>query len=115
LAEVYIGLDDTANALKAYLKSISIDYNQADTLMAIANIYLENAKFNLAIQYYTDAKALDETLEYIDLFIGVAHFKNDHILEAIPFLKNAVQDNEQAAELFLELCPEAIKSLFLKP
>jgi len=113
LAEALIGLDDTDNALLAYLKSISLDYNQADTLMAIANIYLEKGEYNTALRYYLDAQEQDDTLEYIDLFIGVAHFKNDNIIESIPYLQKAVRENEQAAELFLELCPEAIDTLLL--
>jgi len=114
LAETLIGLDDTENALLAYLKSISLDYNQADTLMAIANIYLEKGEYNTALRFYLDAQQQDETLEYIDLFIGVAHFKNDNIIESIPYLQKAVRENEQAAELFLELCPEAIDTLLLE-
>lgn len=113
LAEAMIGLDDTDNALLAYLKSISLDYNQADTLMAIANIYLEKGEYKTALHYYLDAQQQDESLEYIDLFIGVAHFKNDNIIESIPYLQKAVRENEQAAELFLELCPEAIDTLLL--
>lgn len=113
LAEAYIGLDDTENALVAYLKSINIDYNQADTLMAIANIYLEKGEYNLALKFYRDAQIQDKDLEYINLFIGVAYFKNGNILDAIPYLQTAVRENEQAAELFLELCPEAIDTLLL--
>ena len=114
LAEAYIGLDDTDNALICYLKSVCIEYEQPDTLMAIANIYLEDGEFNIALHYYFDAQSFDDSLEFIDLFIGVAYFKNDNILEAIPYLHKAVRENELAAEFFLELCPEAIDTLFLK-
>ena len=113
LAEAYIGLDDTDKALLAYLKSVCIDYYQADTLMAIANIYLEKGIYDLALEYYLGAQIQDENLEFINLFIGVALFKQDKILDAIPYLQNAVKENDQAAELFLELCPEAIDSLLL--
>lgn len=114
LAEAHIGLDETDLALEAYLKSIAIDYNQPDTLMAIANIYLESAEYDLAIQFYTEAKLMDETLEYVDLFIGVAYFKKDEVLKSIPHLQKALKESENAAELFLELCPEAVDSLFLQ-
>ncbi len=114
LAEVFIGLEETENALEAYLKSVSIEYAQPDTLMAIANIYLEDGVYNSALRYYLEAQSLDNTLEHIDLFIGVAHFKNENILDAIPYLHKAVIENEHAAEMFLELCPEAIETLFVK-
>jgi len=113
LAEACVGLDDTDNALLAYLKSVSLDYNQADTLMAIANIYLEKGEYELALQYYIDAQQLDDKLEYVNLFIGVAYFKSDKVLEAIPYLQKAVKENDDAADLFLELCPEAIDTLLL--
>jgi len=106
-------LDETEHALESYLKSVALDIDQPDTLMAIANIYLEKYDYESALRYYIDAQALDSTLEYINLFIGVVYFKMDKVMEAIPYLKKAVDENDQSADLFLELCPEAIDKLLL--
>lgn len=113
LAEAYIGLDETDKALVAYLKSISFEPEQPDTLMAVANIQLEREEYDTAIKYYLAAQQLDEALEYIDLFIAVSHFKKGNITDAIPHLQKAVLENENAASLFLELCPDAVDTLLL--
>jgi tetratricopeptide (TPR) repeat protein len=113
LAESYVGLDDFDNAMLAYIKAISIDPDQPDTLMAIANICLEKAEYELALKYYLAAEQLDNSLEFVNLFIAVAYFKNGNQLEAIPYLRLAVIENETAAALFLELCPESIDSNLL--
>jgi len=108
LAEGYVGLDDIDNALKAYIKAIAIDPDQPDTLMAIANICLEKTEYDLAIKYYIAAEALDENLEFIKLFIAVAYYKNEEPDKAVVYLRKAIDENETASALFLELCPEAI-------
>jgi tetratricopeptide (TPR) repeat protein len=113
LAEANVGIDDVENALLAYLKSITIDANQPDTLMAIANIYLEKTEFQLAIKFYLAAKGMDETLEFINLFIAVCYYKMGDIEKVIQFLRIAILENETAAALFLELCPEATDSSLL--
>ena len=114
MAEANIGVDDIENGLMAYLKSISIEPDQPDTLMAIANIYLEKTKFELALKFYLAAKGMDSTLELIDLFIAVCYFKTGDIDKAIEFLRIAILENETAAPLFLELCPEAVDSKLLE-
>jgi len=113
MAEANIGIDEVDFGLIAYLKSISIDADQPDTLMAIANIYLEKTEFELALKYYLAAKELDKTLEFIDLFIAVSFFKVGDIEKSITYLRLAIADNETAASLFLELCPEANDYNFL--
>jgi Tetratricopeptide repeat. len=113
LAEANVGIDDVENALLAYLKSITIDANQPDTLMAIANIYLEKTEFELAIKFYLAAKGMDENLEFINLFIAVCYYKMGDIEKVIQFLRIAILENETAAALFLELCPEAANSSLL--
>ena len=113
LAEAFIGLDETEKALDAYQRSISFDFEQPDTLMAIANIYLEKGEYDDALFHYIQAITMDETLEYINMFIAVTYFKIGNVMDAIPYLKIALQESDQAASLFLELCPEAVETLFL--
>ena len=108
LAEAYVGLEDIDNALIAYIKAISLDPDQPDTLMAIANICLERLEYDLASKYYLAAEELDSTLEFVDLFLAVSYFKNGEVAKATLYLRKAVGENETAAALFLELCPEAM-------
>ena len=63
------------NALNAYLKSISLEPDQPDTLMAIANIYMDRNEHKTALEYYSSAYSLDNTLEYIDFLMAVAFYK----------------------------------------
>ena len=113
LAEANIGIDDVDNGLLAYLKSIAIDTDQPDTLMAIANIYLEKTEFELAIKFYLAAKGLDDNMEFINLFIAVSYYKVGNMPKAIAYLRVAILENETAAALFLELCPEATNANLL--
>ncbi len=107
LAEGFVGLDEIDNALIAYLKSISIEPDQPDTVMAIANIWLEKGEYKKAIEYYLTAQQMDETLEHVNLFVAVAYYKKGDVLKAISYLLKAINKNESAKELFFELCPEA--------
>ncbi|MEI6556612.1 MAG: tetratricopeptide repeat protein [Paludibacter sp.] len=113
LAEAYVGLDDVDNALLAYVKSISIDPEQPDTLMAIANICMEKAEFELALKYYLAARELNETTDYIDLFIAVSYCKLGNLNQATIYLKMAMQTDTNAAVMFAELCPEAEALIYL--
>ena len=114
LAEANIGIDDVDNGLLAYLKSIAIDADQPDTLMAIANIYLEKTEFELAIKFYLAAKGLDDNMEFINLFIAVSYYKVGNMPKATAYLRVAILENETAAALFLELCPEATNANLLE-
>ena len=69
--------------------------------MAIANIFLEKGDYEQAIQYYLFAKSMDETLEYIALFIAVAKFKIGDKNEALTYLqKDILKDGAMEALLF---------------
>lgn len=108
LAEALTGIEDTAGALIAYLKSINLDANQPDTLMAIANIFMEQAEFELALKYYQEALQCDEhhELENIHLFMAVAYHHTGDFIASQESLKKAMSENLDALKLFLELCPE---------
>ncbi len=109
LAEALTGIDDNQGALLAYLKSINLDPNQPDTLMAIANICMEQGEFLLAIQYYQEAQRLDQNkeLEHIHLFMAVAYFHIGDEKASQNELSKAIDENSDAISLFYELCPEA--------
>ena len=76
--------------------------------MAIANICLERTEYDLAIKYYLAALELDNTLEFVNLFIAVTYFKIGNVAKAKSYLQTALEDTETALTLFLELCPEAV-------
>lgn len=107
MAEAYIGLNDVDNALLAYIKSISFDPEQPDTLMAIANICLEKAEFELAIKYYLAAEEQDEYIEFADLFVAVCYFKLGNFKKSKTSLHKAILKDKDSIVLFMELCPEA--------
>lgn len=113
LAEGLVGVERLDEALLAYLKSISLEANQPDTLMAIANILMDKGEWKMALDYYLAAYEQDNTLENIDLFIAVAFYKNDSILEATTYLKKAIDQNLDAERLFFEVCEDAKREDFL--
>ncbi|MDD3321598.1 MAG: tetratricopeptide repeat protein [Paludibacter sp.] len=110
LAESYVGLDENEDALLSYLKSITLDPEQPDTLMAIANICLEKGEYETAKQYYLMASGMDASLEFVDLFIAVAYFKLGNPSDSAIYLEKAIRADETAASLFLELCPESLEN-----
>lgn len=107
LAEALVGVDKLDDALLAYLKSITLEANQPDTLMAIANICMDKGEWNTALEYYLAAYDLDNALEFIDLFLAVAFFKNDNIAATKIYLKKAIAQNLDAERLFFEVCDDA--------
>lgn len=107
LAEALVGLENLDDALLAYLKSITLEPDQPDTLMAIANICMDKGEWKTALDYYLAAYDLDKTLEYIDLFLAVAFFKNKNKTASKIYFKKAVAQNLDAQRLFFEVCPDA--------
>ena len=105
-AEALTGIDDTATALLAYLKSIDINPNQPDTLMTIANLFMEQEEFILAIDYYQQALKSDEyhELENIHLFMAVAYYFADDEDAAQLSLAKAMEENLDAQKIFNEIC-----------
>jgi len=113
LAEALVGIERLDEALLAYLKSITLEANQPDTLMAIANICMDKGEWKMALDYYLAAYDQDITLEYIDLFIAVAFYKNDNITASTTYLKKAISQNLEAERLFFEVCEDANREDFL--
>lgn len=113
LAEALVGIERLDEALLAYLKSITLEANQPDTLMAIANICMDKGEWKMALDYYLAAYDQDNTLEYIDLFIAVAFYKNDNITASTTYLKKAIAQNLDAERLFFEVCEDAKREDFL--
>ena len=107
LGEAHVGLDNMKGALTAYLKAIECDAKQSETLFAIGNIYLEEADYQSALHYYTQAYEQNKELEYIDLFLSITRFKLNNIETALTHLREAVDSDETTISLFLEICPEA--------
>ncbi len=108
MAEAYVGLEDNDNATVAYLKALEYDPQQPETLLAIGNLYFEKADYQSALKYYYSAYEQNKDLEHINLFLAVAYFKTGEITLGLDYLQEAVDVDENAVSLFLELCPEAI-------
>ena len=102
-----MGLNKLTEALLAYQQAISIDPNQPDTLMAMANIYMDFADFQTALKYYELAYSFGSTGEFIELFIAVASYYVGNYDDVVKYLKLAVHRNLDAARMFLEMCPDA--------
>jgi tetratricopeptide (TPR) repeat protein len=111
LAEGLTGIDDTSGALQAYMKSIQLEPDQPETLMAIANICMEDAEYQVAILYYEEALSKDKNreLENIHLFMAIAYYKTGDEISAFKSLGMAMEESLDAEKVFYELCPEAGK------
>jgi tetratricopeptide (TPR) repeat protein len=109
LAEGLVGLDRPEEALQAYIKSIRLDPNQPETYMAIANICMDKGEFNLALEYYRQALALnnESDLQNIHLFMAVAYYKTGRREEAFFALDKAMEESLEAYKIFHEICPES--------
>jgi len=107
MGEAFIGMDDSESALRAYLKALDCDPNQPETLVAIGNLQLEKRDYLSALLYYNMAYEQNRELEHIDLLLGIAHFKMGEVEIALSYLQEAVEADENALAVFLEICPEA--------
>ncbi len=108
MGEAYIGMEDSAGALNAYLKALEYDINQPETLIAVGNLYLEKMEYTSALIYYNLAFEQNKELEHINLFLAIVHFKLNNIELALSYLQEAIDADENAVSIFLEICPEAI-------
>jgi tetratricopeptide (TPR) repeat protein len=110
-AEGLTGIDDNAGALLAYMKSIELDPDQPDTLMAIANICMENGEYDTAIFYYEQAleKDIDHELENIHLFMAVAFFQTGNDFAWHMALARAKELNPEAERIFYEICNDDVQ------
>ncbi|MGC3976838.1 MAG: hypothetical protein QM751_00490 [Paludibacteraceae bacterium] len=106
-AEANIGLNSIDEALIGYLKSISLDPSQPDTLMAVASIYMDKANFENAIRFYEQAYSFDTNLELIELFMAVGYYYVGNMEKMEHFLQLAVQKNLDSLKLFFDFCPDA--------
>lgn len=106
-AEANVGLNNIDEALTAYLKSISLDASQPDTLMAIASIYMDKSDFENAVKYYELAYSFDTNLELIELFMAVAYYYTKDKDKMEHFLRLAMQKSLDSLKLFQEFCPDA--------
>jgi len=101
-AEALMGIEDSATALLAYLKSIDFNPNQPDTLMNIAAILMDQHEYELALGYYQQALAIDEyhELENIHVFMAVAYHLVGNAEESQVSLAKAMEENLDAMTLF---------------
>ena len=106
LAEALLAMNDLDGALLAYDSSLALYPEQPDTLMAVASIYLEKGDFETALRYYMNAQQKDNSLEYIQLFISICYFKMEDEDAGLFHLRRAITQDNEARELFVELCPE---------
>jgi predicted Zn-dependent protease len=75
--------------------------------MAVANIHLEKKEYSMALKFYKAAYELDNSLEYINLFLAATYYKLGKKAESYQYLKKALEEDEESINLFLEICPEA--------
>jgi tetratricopeptide (TPR) repeat protein len=108
LGEAYLGTNDIENALIAYLKAVTIDPEQPETLMAIANICMEIAEYEIAMQYYYAALEINDAVsDNTHLLIAIAAYSTANEDIAAAELKKAMDENLDSTKLFLEIYPEA--------
>ena len=107
LGEAYLELNKMADSLKAYKRAIKIEPNLPESLMAMGNICMDMEDAVSALKYYKQAYKYDHTLEFIELFVAVASFYTGDFENVIHFMELAIQRNNDAVDMFIELCPAA--------
>ena len=107
LAESYINKNEPEEAMTAYQKALSLEPFQPETWLSIGNLYLDLGSYSKALHSYTQAFFQDETLENINLFFAVTHYKMGNEELALVMLAKARETKPDADSLFLEICPEA--------
>ena len=90
-----------------YILEIEIDPDQPDTLMAVANICMDNNEFETALNYYLIAYEQDNALEFVELFIAIAFYKTLNFSASKLYLSKALAKSADAMKLFKEVCPDA--------
>lgn len=107
LAEAYVSLELYTDALIAYESSLALEHNQPDTLVALANVNFELGELEKAKEIYLQVYQAYPDTENIQVFLAIASCKLNQIDEALLFLEEAVKLNNNATEIFFDICPEA--------
>ena len=64
--------------------------------MAIANICMDKGEWKTALEYYLAAYNMDNTLEFIDLFLAISFYKNENMSASKIYLHKAMAQNLDA-------------------
>lgn len=108
-AEAHIILDDRAAALESYLQSLSIDPNQVNAILAVANLYMQGGEYEIALEYFQKAKRLQNNLEGISIPLSIIFYKLKDYTLCAKYFNESKEAYNIAAEAFLEYCPEALE------
>lgn len=81
IAQAYTQQNDKESAIKAYQQSLRLDPNQADTRIALGNIYYFDERFPEAQQEYEQAVRLDPSASN-RFSLGQAYLANDRVDDA---------------------------------
>ncbi len=103
VAEVFVNIDMPEEALLSYTRSLEIDPLQADILAAIGNLHFDAFNFDLALQYYLQAEALNPELSGINLFYALVYAKKGEKALAETYLEKAVLAEPASRTLFDEI------------
>ena len=107
MGEAYLELNRKAESLKAYKRAIKIEPNLPESLIAMGHICMDMDDAESALKYYKKAYKYDHTLEFIELFVAVASFYTGDFKSVVHYMELATQRNNEAMEMFIELCPAA--------
>ncbi len=108
LGDIYLFQKHFELSFQAYENSLEYYIVEPDLSLKLAHIYMEFGKYNEAIDHYESAMTFsDDHIEFIEVFLAVAHYKVGNIVEMFSYLNEAMKKNNDSSSLFLELCPEA--------
>ena len=124
LAAIYEGRKDFDLALEQYKTILSVNPNSEQTLLKVADIYLESGKYNEAISYYEKLNSnlkLEGIKGFASAYYGLAMdsankatFSSDKkLLQAYDYLEKAIKCDPSDLELYL--AKAKIASLINKP
>ncbi len=90
LAFCYMSTDNFIDAEKYYKKSLELDKN-AVTLGNLANLYYNENKLDLALEYFLKAYKLDNSVYEASYAIGDIYFRQEKYSKAIEYYLNCIE------------------------
>jgi len=106
VAEVFVNLNMSEEAMLSYKRSLDIDPDQSDVLASLGNLYFDAGDYIKALNLYQEAEILDHDLTGLNLFYALVYAKLGDRELASEYLTKAIVLDDNAQKVFDDIINE---------
>jgi len=106
VAEVFVNLNMSEEAMLSYKRSLDIDPDQSDVLASLGNLYFDAGDYIKTLNLYQEAEILDHDLTGLNLFYALVYAKLGDRELASEYLAKAIVLDDNAQKVFDDIINE---------